>query len=108
MVTKGQRKVIEAAKERAGGDWDALMRDVRAKKVTVHDAMRLQDEGKHEEARVIFGALMEHGANQPTEIIMETGRPAVAKQRGKVVELDKEGKWQLKNPPKSQEPAKKP
>jgi hypothetical protein len=43
MVTKAQRKTIETAKERAGSGWEALMRDVRAGKVTGHDAMRLRE-----------------------------------------------------------------
>jgi hypothetical protein len=104
MITKSARKRIETAKEIAAAlkkDWNEVVKD--AAKLAPGDFMELRKRASEEEIQMILGARMEQAANQPTEYIMEPDKPAVFKRRRRIVEVDKDGKWQLKNPPKGKE-----
>lgn len=62
------------------------------------DLVKLVEAGKMAEAHALLKTLMDKAENEPDEIISETGQPAVFKRRGKLVVLDEDGNWKLKNP----------
>ncbi len=101
MSAKDLEKLVRDVREKMGiKDFEKLVRDVREKKTRVEVVFKLVEDGKRDEARAVMAALVEEAENAPDEIILETGRPAIVKRRGRLVVQDEEGSWKLKNPPR--------
>ena len=77
-----------------------LIDKVRRRELTVHDMVRLAQEGKHTEARKLLAALKVVAANEPNQFSTSPGKPPVFKRRGRVVVQKEDGSWELKNPSK--------
>lgn len=78
-----------------------LVAKVRQGGLRAKDCIDLANAGQHEDARELMAALIEVARNEPNELILETGKPAKAKRRGKYVELQPDGSWKRaakKNP----------
>ncbi len=101
MSTKNLEKLVREVKAKMNvKDFEKLVRDVREGKIGIEDCLKLNKDGKRDEARALMAALAEEAENAPDEFITETGRPAVFKRRGRLVVQDEEGNWKLKNPPR--------
>ena len=101
MSTKDLKKLVREVKAKMNvKDFEKHIRDVREGKIGFRDVLKLDKDGKRDEARALMAALAEEAENAPDEFITETGRPAIFKSRGKLVVQDEEGKWKLKNPPR--------
>ena len=101
MSYKDLEKLVREVKAKMNvKDFEKLVRDVREGKIGIEDFLKLDKEGKRDEARAVMAALAAEAENAPDEIIQETGRPAIVKSRGRLVVQDEEGNWKLKNPPR--------
>ena len=101
MSAKDLEKLVREVKAKMSAkDFKKLVRDVREGKIGSEDILKLDKDGKRDEARAVIAALAENAENAPDEIIQEIGRPAIVKRRGRLVVLDEEGNWKLKNPPR--------
>ncbi len=101
MSTKYLEKLVREVKAKMNvKDFEKLVRDVREGKIGIEDCLKLNKDGKRDEARAVMAALVEEAVNAPDEFLLETGRPAIVKRRGRLVVQDEEGNWKLKNPPR--------
>ncbi len=101
MSYKDLKKLVREVKAKMSAkDYEKIVRDVREGKISIKDCLELAKDGKHDEARAVMAVLVERAEYVPDEIIQETGRPAIVKSRGRLVVLNEEGNWKLKNPPR--------
>ena len=66
--------------------------------MSIDDYINLVREGKHAEAQEMMKTLKAKAKNEPDLFIQETGKPGVAKRRGKIVEQDEDGNRKPKSP----------